>query len=76
MTALLTTLSLAGWHLYRACDLSKKAADKDTIFFKYDRPRDRQFFSVSFRKQDRLVSVSWRLALFLQDSGLEEMMVS
>lgn len=28
MTAILTTLSHLGWHLYRACDLSKKSFDK------------------------------------------------
>lgn len=28
MTSILTTLSHLGWHLYRACDLSKKSFDK------------------------------------------------
>ncbi|KAH8078013.1 hypothetical protein HD553DRAFT_330137 [Filobasidium floriforme] len=57
MTSILTTLSLLGWHLYRACDLSKKSFDKDTIFFKHTGPRDRRFFAISFRRSDRLCLV-------------------
>ncbi|KAH8930468.1 hypothetical protein BT69DRAFT_1210360 [Atractiella rhizophila] len=50
----LTTLSSEGWILHASCDLTKKARDKDTMFFRAAPHVHRIFFSISFNESDKV----------------------
>ncbi|KAG0227883.1 hypothetical protein BGW42_002537 [Actinomortierella wolfii] len=55
LTALLRTMAQWGWNLIQASDVSKKAQDKDTLFFESAMPDpEAQLFAVSFNMSDRI----------------------
>jgi len=55
LTAVLKTMAQYGWNLLQAADVSKKAHDKDTLFFEKGTPdRDVDMFAISFNMGDKI----------------------
>lgn len=55
INSVLLFMAKAGWNLVQAADISKKAGDKDTMFFESSEPDpDAQLFALSFNMGDRI----------------------